>query len=82
MLFQEGMLLGWLRVEVANYLDERLGAKRSLFVQKPLWECIICMASIWTIILTLSINIPLIFVVCGINTLIDKFINYEGVSNG
>jgi hypothetical protein len=50
--------------------------------QKPLWSCVICMSGLWTIILTWSLNIPLIFLVCGINVLIDKIINYEGAAGG
>lgn len=92
-LFQEGMLLGWLRLWAEGYIDDACvffckklkfqkplptGWKYSKYIQKPVWGCVICMASIWTIILTGSINIPEIFLVCGINVLIDKFLNYQG----
>lgn len=51
------------------------GKVASRYIQKPLWDCLPCMASVWTIILTLSFDVQLIFVVCGINILIDKYIN-------
>ncbi|MDF2381332.1 hypothetical protein JMG10_07640 [Nostoc ellipsosporum NOK] len=77
-IFQQGMLLGWLRIAVANMLDELFGLKYSRYIQKPLWDCLPCMASIWTILLTASINVELILVVCGINVIIDKlYLNEE-----
>lgn len=94
-LFQEGMLLGWFRDKVEYWIDRRCirlakkfekespllsGKKWSKYCQKPIWGCLICMAGIWTIILTWSIDLELIFVVCGINVIIDKFINYEAAA--
>ena len=87
------MLLHWLRVIIENIMDKVCiffskmfkvksplitGKKASKHLLKPVFSCVICMSGIWTIILTWSFNFPLIFVVCGINVLIDKFINYEG----
>lgn len=80
-LFQQGMLLGWFRIEVANVLDGKLGLKASLYVQKPVWDCLICMASLWTCILTFSFDLKLMLVVCGINTLIDKLLSYERIAD-
>lgn len=86
-IFIQGELLGWLRIWAANNIDEACintckklklekpvtrGKAASEYIQKPMWGCVKCMASIWTILLTNSINIPLIFIVCGINVLIDK----------
>lgn len=94
-LFQEGMLLGWFRIGVENKVDESCiwlakkfkkenpvltGKKWSKYIQKPLWGCLICMASIWTVVLTGAIDVKLIFIVCGINVIIDKFINYEAAA--
>ena len=95
-LFQEGMLLGWFRVLAENKIDKVFislakkfkeqyvisGKKWSKYIQKPIWGCLICMASVWTIILTWSVDVKLIFVVCGINVIIDKFINYEAEIRG
>jgi hypothetical protein len=76
-VFQQGMLLGDVKIKAANYFDKYLGPTKSRYVQKPIWDCLMCMASVWTIILTLSFNIPLMLLVCGINTLIDKIIHHE-----
>lgn len=81
MLFQPGMLLGWLRIFIANGLDKYLGKKPSMYLQKPLWECLICMSSVWTIILSQDIDLELILIVCGINTLIDFILSDERVIN-
>jgi hypothetical protein len=81
--FQEGMLLGWLRIFLANWLDKYLGSKISRYVQKPIWDCLPCMASVWTLLLALryirepDIIMALILIVCGINVLIDKILDYE-----
>jgi len=94
-LFQDGMLLAWLREWAETPIDESFiwlakkakkpnplltGKAWSKHWQKPVWGCVICMASVWTIIITWSFNIPLIFLVCGINVIIDKFINYEAAA--
>lgn len=94
-LFQEGMLLERLRGWIETLFDQMFiwlakktrqpdyeitGKQWSKHWIKPVFGCVICMSGIWTIILTWSINIPLIFVVCGINVIIDKFINYEGAA--
>jgi hypothetical protein len=81
--FQEGMLLGWLRIIWANWLDKYLGSKISRYVQKPIWDCLPCMASVWTLLLVLRYThdpitiLQLILIVCGINVLIDKTLDYE-----
>lgn len=77
--FQQGNVLGWLRIAVANWLDKVFGVKVSRYVQKPLWDCLPCMASVWTIVLTVSINVPLILGVCGLNACIERLIlSYDG----
>jgi len=91
-VLQQGMLLGWLRIGIENKLDDvciffskklkksqplSSGKQTSKFFQKPVWGCLTCMGSLWTIILTWSFNLPLILVVCGINALIDKFLDYD-----
>lgn len=76
-LFQQGNLLGSVRIKAANYLDRIFGKRHSRYIQKPLWDCLPCMASLWTIILTLGINPFLMMTVCGINVLINKIIDDE-----
>jgi hypothetical protein len=73
-LFQQGMMLAVVRTKSANQLDKLLGLKASRYVQKPLWDCLACMASLWTCLLSWSINIELMLLVCGINYLIEAAI--------
>lgn len=70
--FRQGMILGWVRIAVANKLDRWAGIKWSRYVQKPLWDCLPCMASVWTIVLTWQVNMWQILAVCGLNFLISK----------
>ncbi|MDB5200577.1 MAG: hypothetical protein JWO92_2540 [Chitinophagaceae bacterium] len=76
-LFRQGMLLGWLRVAIANRLDKICGLKLSKQIQAPLFECLICMSSVWTIILTFSFDIRLMLLVCGMNTIISIILDQE-----
>lgn len=70
--FRQGMVLGWLRIIVANFLDKRAGKVLSFYIQKPLFECLPCMAGIWTILLTWQVNVFQILTVCGLNFVIAK----------
>lgn len=81
-LFCQGMLLGFVRIASANVMDRWLGIKWSRYIQKPLWDCLICMSSVWVIIITLDFNIELMLLVCGINTLIDKILDDESIAGG
>jgi len=74
LLFQEGNALSPVRVRVANWLDSVVSKRTSAIIQKPLWECYPCMASVWTIVLTQRIEPGLILLVCGINYLLCKTI--------
>lgn len=72
--FMEGMILGWFRISTANMLDWLVGKRWSKIIQKPLWDCFTCMASLWVIVLTFSFDIKLILLVAGLNFIIDKII--------
>ena len=74
-LFQQGSLLGFVRIYFANLIDKNFGKIKSVYIQKPVFGCLFCMSSLWTCLLTLSLDIHLIFTVCGINFLIYKFID-------
>jgi len=76
-VFQQGMVLGWFRIMVANMMDWLLGNIKSRYIQKPLWDCLPCMASVWTVILMWKIDVGMILIVCGINVIINKFLDYE-----
>jgi hypothetical protein len=75
--FQQGMLFGWLRIMVANWLDKLVGKKVSKYIQKPLWDCLPCMSGLWYIVLIHSFNLVTILAICGLNSLIDKLLDYE-----
>lgn len=76
-VFQQGNMLSSVRVLVANWLDNTIGKKWSCYVQKPLWCCIPCMASVWTIVLTWDVDVFLICAVCGLNLIISRIIEQE-----
>lgn len=88
--FMEGMWMGWFQIGVANILDRIVGLKWSRYIQKPLWDCFPCMASLWVMILSgsfvfdfrsMRFNTDLmlmILLVSGINFIIDIIIpDYE-----
>jgi hypothetical protein len=67
----DGMVLNWTK----QYL-ERL----PVLIRKPLFECLICMSSLWSIGYFIFKGYPIIqlpetiFIVCGINTIISIFV--------
>ena len=81
--FQEGNIFSFIRVFYANIFDKAFGRKASRYIQKPLWDCLPCMGSIWTILLswivtenvTWRIDVLLILAVCGLNLIIDRIID-------
>lgn len=73
---QPGYLLEYPKGWIATLFDRILG-KYSKPLQKPLWGCMLCMSSLWTISLSLLfgwfslIELPFaILTVCAINALI------------
>jgi len=68
------------RAKVQSFMDRIFGKKLSFQLQKPIFECSICMSSFWTIILFwfFGINILylplLILAVCTLNTIITMII--------
>jgi hypothetical protein len=69
--FSQGNALSFIRVWVANKLDHLLGKKWSLYVQKPIWGCLPCMASVYGLLLG-GFNLLIICAVCGLNVIIDR----------
>lgn len=55
----------WLKI--ANTLN---------WIVKPLYDCLPCMASVWTIVLTQSVNIKDILIVCGMNAIIASVLQF------
>jgi hypothetical protein len=74
--FQEGNIFSFIRVLIANFLD-KWNPKLSKYIQKPLWDCMPCMGSFWTIVLSWSFNIPLILAVVGALVVICNVIHSE-----
>lgn len=78
-LVKEGNLLGSMRIWCANCFDSVFGKKLSRIIQKPLWDCLPCMASFWSFVwlfvdqpdIDFLIFIESIFVVCGMAVIID-----------
>jgi hypothetical protein len=62
--FWEGMILG------------KLGEKMQHWIFKPVAMCLPCMASVWSILLTMNINLKLMLAVCGVNTIIASIIQF------
>jgi hypothetical protein len=90
MACREGMIFGNLKARLATFFDWIFGLKMSKIVQKPLWDCLICMSSFWTIIMYARVTdysgfysidlidlVEMILVVCGINAIIDKLIEHD-----
>jgi hypothetical protein len=76
-LFQEGNILSPVRVWIANKFDKWFGRTSSKYIQKPLWDCLPCMASVWGILLSWSFDIRLLLALCGLNAIIAIFIDPE-----
>jgi G:T-mismatch repair DNA endonuclease (very short patch repair protein) len=72
--FWQGNILGFARIWTANQLDKYLGIKWSRYVQKPLWDCLPCMSSVWTIVIAWEVDVLMILAVCGAMIFIDQII--------
>lgn len=62
--FFDGMIFG------------QLGNRMEAWYYKPLAMCLPCMASVWTIVLTQSVNIKDILIVCGMNAIIASVLQF------
>ena len=71
----DGMVLSPIRVYVSNFLD-KIGLE---LLKKPLFDCLICMGGIYSLILypiLFGLDIDMfktMLIVIGINSLIDKY---------
>jgi hypothetical protein len=75
--FAEGNALSFVRVWIANRMDAAIGSKWSKYIQKPLWDCLPCMSSVWTIVITRRFDLLLICAVCGLNVIIARVIEQD-----
>lgn len=78
----DGMVLERPRAAVQTLLDKLVGVERSEWLQKPLFGCLTCMASVWGVFGCITFSVPLldwpitILTVCGINTLFSTLLRY------
>lgn len=72
-LFWDGMVLSWMKPALYRLPQ---------FMRKPLFECLICMSSFWTLVIMLIYGMDLfgirtilvMLMVCGINVIWDSLI--------
>lgn len=73
----EGMIFSKLRIWLSKILDK---SKKTEWVKKPLFDCLMCMGGIWTALLYLLLygyDIDLfksILIVIGINSILDSIV--------
>lgn len=77
--FQTGNVLSFVRIAVANALDKAVGKKWSRYIQKPLWDCLPCMASVWVLVLSQHVDLGVTLAVCGLNAVIERLITHDAV---
>ena len=81
--FQKGMIFHFICRFIHHVSDEAFGKKWGEFIRKPICGCLICMASVWTLIFTIFFKISLcdipfiILIVCGLNTAYVKLISHQ-----
>lgn len=78
MTMQEGMIFEHLGVLIGNTLDRF----HMSILRKPIYECLICMGGLWTVILYVCMFgiswelVPMVPAVIGLNSIISSFIKY------
>lgn len=72
--FQEGNIFSFVRVWIANQLDRLVGKKASKYMQKPLWDCLPCMGSLWSILILWKVDLWVLLAVVGLNVIIQTLI--------
>lgn len=77
----EGMIFSFVRVWLSNIIDRLFIDKTAFMVKKPLFDCLICMGGVWTLMiypilyrLELNLTITMLEVI-GLNTIISGLIN-------
>jgi len=84
---QDNFVLGNIRAKTQNMIDRLFGVEKSELICKPLFNCLICESSFWSILLGLTVLFPeltffqrlaqlpfLILCVAGLNTIITALI--------
>jgi hypothetical protein len=82
--FQPGMIFHNVCKFIHKITNKWLGEKKAEWIRKPICGCIVCMSSVWTVLLSpffgiLLFQIPMIIlIVCGMNTVYVKLVvNHE-----
>jgi len=76
--FQDGMIFSSFKHLMANFLDKKFGLKMSKIIQKPLWDCLVCMTFWWGLpALIVGFKIGVVIIAMGISAIIDKFLDYD-----
>lgn len=86
----DGMIFHPIRATIKTILDKVVGQELSEIISKPLFDCLTCMSSFWTLVLmwfyidisTYSLYdsvyvLLLMLTVCGINSIINHFVSHE-----
>lgn len=79
MIFRK--MLEYPRAFIATKFDQWFGLEMSKYIQAPLWDCYICMASVWGFLIEHLWQLPIhniaeyLLIVCGINTIIAHAFN-------
>lgn len=66
--FMEGMIFYNIRLERSIKVPE--------WLLKPLYDCLPCMASLWTCLILWRIDIEAMLIVCGMNTIIASVLQF------
>jgi hypothetical protein len=79
---REGMILSRPRAAMHSFMDRIFGVVWSEWLSKPLFDCFVCMASFWTLVLSPVFDVKIIdipitmLMVCGINTIFSALLKY------
>lgn len=80
--FMEGMIFSKIRLDLIldifrhTYNDYSKIDKIVEIITKPLYDCLPCMASVWTILIMREIDIKSIVIVCGMNAIIASVLQF------
>ena len=85
--FMEGMIFDYLRLDIMlmdlyekypkwNAVKWLKIANALNWIQKPLYDCLPCMASFWTCIILWKIDIKSMLIVCGMNAIIASLLQF------
>ncbi len=78
-LLSEGYVLHKINIALSNFTDKVFGLKWAAIIQEPLYQCYVCMSSVWTIVWWFVLGNGFSFrlfitmlLVCGISYFIER----------